>query len=170
MTRLIDDLVDFIRTEQNTLELHREFIDVHEFLIALMDEYRTTFDARKVKLSVIAPVGVRVSADHQRLLQVFSNLLDNALKFTPAGGAVTVEATTAAREVRVSLRDNGNGLSEDALRAMFEPPRTLADRGGMGIGLSVARRLAELHGGRLTVSSDGPGRGTEAVVTLPLSI
>jgi signal transduction histidine kinase len=107
MTRLIDDLIDFIRTEQDALELRREWLDVHQFLLDLMDDYRSTFDQRRVRLSVIAPVGVRLHADGQRLLQVFSNLLNNALKFTPAGGAVVIEATANVREVTFTVRDNG---------------------------------------------------------------
>ena len=168
MVRLTDDLIDFIRTEHDSLELRREWIDLHAFLLGLLEEYRSTFDGRKVRLSVIAPTGVRLSADPQRLLQVFSNLLDNALKFTAAGGAVVVEGTTSPREVIVTVRDTGRGLTADLLPRILELPTNLSSPHGLGIGLAVARRIVELHGGHIGVHSDGPGRGTEARVSLPL--
>jgi signal transduction histidine kinase len=168
MARLIDDLVDFVRTEQDALELQRETLDVHEFLLGLMDDYRTSFDARQVRLSIIAPVGIRIRVDAHRLLQVFSNLLDNALKFTPAGGAVVIEATSDGRHVSIAVRDNGRGLAPEVIAHAFEFPTTLARANGLGIGLSVARRIIERHGGHISVRSAGVGHGTEAVVRLPM--
>jgi two-component system CheB/CheR fusion protein len=168
MTRLIDDLVDFARNEQGALELHREWIDVHHFLVELMDDYRTTFDERKVRLSVSAPVGLRISADRHRIIQVFSNLLDNALKFTPAGGAVTIEAVATAGQAIFTVRDSGRGLAADVLPRVLDLPTNLASPHGLGIGLSVSRRVVELHGGSITVDSAGPGHGTLVTVTLPL--
>jgi signal transduction histidine kinase len=168
MTRLIDDLVDFARNEQGVLELHCEWIDVHHFLVELMDDYRTTFDERKIRLSVSAPVGLRISADLHRLIQVFSNLLDNALKFTPAGGAVTVDAVATGGQVVFTVRDSGRGLAADVLPRVLDLPTNLASPHGLGIGLSVSRRVVELHGGSITVDSAGPGHGTLVTVTLPL--
>jgi signal transduction histidine kinase len=168
MTRLLDDLIDFIRTEQDALELRRDWIDVPQFLLELMDDYRSTFDHRRVRLSIAARPGLSVNADRQRLIQVFANLLDNALKFTPAGGAVVIEAAADAREVRFSVRDSGRGVAPEVLPHLLELPTSLSSPQGLGIGLAVARRIIELHGGRMEMKSDGPGHGTEAVVTLPI--
>ena len=168
MSRLIDDLVDFISAEQDALELRREWVDLHELLVELMEDYRSTFDERKVRLSIIAATDLRVSADEHRLIQVLSNLLDNALKFTPAGGAVVIEAARGERHVTIAVRDTGRGVAADVLRQMLNVPMDLSSANGFCIGLSVARRIIELHGGTIVVQSEGPGRGTEAIVTLPL--
>jgi signal transduction histidine kinase len=168
MVRLIDDLVDFIRTEQDALELQRDWIDLQKLLVDLLEDYRSTFDERRVRLSLVMPGQLRVSADPQRLIQVFSNLLDNALKFTPAGGAVVIEVSRGEREIRIAVRDSGRGVAADILPRVLDMPSTLSSPHGLGIGLSVARRIVELHGGTIAVRSDGPGKGTEAVVTLPM--
>jgi signal transduction histidine kinase len=168
MNRLIEDLIDFIRTERDELQLDRTWIDVHHLLVDLMEEYRSTFDERKVRLSVVAPMGVRVNADLHRLMQVFSNLLDNALKFTPSGGCVAIKASTSAATLNISVRDSGRGIAQEMLPRVLDLPADLSSPHGFGIGLAVARRIIELHGGALVVRSDGLGKGTEAVVTLPL--
>jgi signal transduction histidine kinase len=167
MVRLIDDVVDYVRSEQGALELQRRPLDLHELLFEILEDYRSTFDDRRVRLSVLAPIGIRVNADPQRLIQVFSNLLDNALKFTPSGGAVVIEAAQQGTQVRIVVRDNGRGVAGSALPRALDTRTDLSRATGSGIGLLVARGVVELHGGSLAVHSDGPDRGTEAVVTLP---
>jgi signal transduction histidine kinase len=168
MVRLVDDLVDFVRTEQDALELHHESIDVHDFLVGMMEDYRSTFDQRRVRLVVTAPLKVRISADPHRLVQVFSNLLDNALKFTPAGGTVSVQATAEKDVVHIRVCDTGRGVPRHLLPTVLNMPTDLSGDHGFGIGLSVARRIVERHGGRMAVDSDGPDCGTVLTVTLPL--
>ena len=168
MSRLIDDLIDFIRLERDSLDIQREWIELDPLLLELVDEYGSTFQARGVRLTLnTSNHGVWISADAQRLIQVFSNLLDNALKFTPAGGAVDVTVDQHATTVDVRVRDTGRGVAPDILHRILDFPGNVDGRDGLGIGLSVARRIAELHGGTIALRSDGPGRGTEVVVTLP---
>ena len=168
MSRLIDDLIDFIRLERDALELQREWIEIDRLLTELADEYGSSFEGRHVRLSLrtTAP-GAWINADAQRLIQVFSNLFDNALKFTPAGGSVTIDVHTAGGTVEVRIRDTGRGIPADLLARALELPIDLSSPQGPGIGLCVARRIIELHGGTIALRSDGPGRGAEVVVGLP---
>jgi signal transduction histidine kinase len=110
-----------------------------------------------------------VRADAHRLLQVISNVLDNALKFTPAGGAVQISVAHTAASLTIRVRDTGSGISEEFLPRVFDlysgtdPPR------GMGIGLTVARRIVQMHNGDIAVFSEGVEKGTEVVITLPVT-
>lgn len=164
MTRLTDDLVDFVRLEEGTLALHRQPVDLHILLVDLVEDYRSAFESRDVRLSLLAPTRLVVDADTDRLMQVLSNLLANALKFTPAGGAVAIEARRTTREISISITDTGCGLSDNY---QSRQGRELHAH-GLGVGLAVSHRILELHGGSLTVRSEGVGRGTEAVVSLPV--
>jgi signal transduction histidine kinase len=168
MTRLIQDLVDFVRTEEDALELRPDVVNLQQFLVEVMDDYRTTFDSRRIRLAVSASSNLYVRADRQRLLQVLANVLDNSLKFTPAGGTVSLEARRRGRTVNVAIRDSGAGFaSEEAPAADNQSPAPAGTGHGLGVGLIVARRIVELHGGMLTVRSDGPDLGTEVLLTLP---
>jgi signal transduction histidine kinase len=167
MARLIEDLVDFVRTEHHELSLDRNWIDLRTLLVELLDDYRPVFEGRQVQLSLVMRSGLRLHADAHRLVQVFCNLLDNAMKFTPAGGTVVIEATRRAHDVRIAVRDSGRGLAKDMVPRVLDLPATLSSPHGLGIGLSVARRIIDAHGGTIRIHSEGPGRGTEALVTLP---
>lgn len=113
---------------------------------------------------------IALDVDPARMAQVFTNLLNNAATYTPEGGRIELHAEAGPGEVRVSVRDNGVGIAADKLRQVFElfvqVERSPAG-GGLGIGLSLASRLAELHGGRIEAHSEGLGHGTEFVVILP---
>jgi CheY-like chemotaxis protein len=109
-----------------------------------------------------------------RLSQVFANLLNNAAKFTPAGGQICIEAKTEGTEVVIRVRDNGVGISSEALAYVFDMFRQVdhsleRSQGGLGIGLTIVRRLVELHGGTVNAQSDGPEKGSEFTVRLPIS-
>ncbi|TVP44819.1 MAG: hybrid sensor histidine kinase/response regulator [Gemmatimonadales bacterium] len=177
MTRLVDDLLDVSRITRGSIELRRESVDllpVLEHALEMVEQLNPSGEGAEVTLNL--PQGpLLVDGDATRLSQVFVNLISNAVKFTEPGGRVTVTAgLEGARRDRiaVSVRDTGVGISEDDLSDIFElfvqTDRSLArTKGGLGLGLPVARRLTELHGGTLKARSEGPGRGSEFIVRLP---
>jgi len=174
MARLVEDLLDVSRVHRGRLSLRRESIDLRAVVPTAVEFSRLPSQARKHHLEV-APAAepLWVSGDPIRLVQVVSNLLVNALKFTPEGGHIRC---TTAREDGVAVlrvRDDGAGISQEMLSRVFDLFTQLGAAGegragGLGIGLSLVRRLVELHGGTVAALSDGPGRGSEFVVRLPL--
>jgi PAS domain S-box-containing protein len=175
MTRLIDDLLDVARITQNRLELRRESRDIAEVLHAAVESSRPLLTARGHDFGVdLPPEPVFVDADLTRLAQVIANLLNNAAKYTDRGGRIRLTSRREGDQVTIRVRDNGIGIPKDAQGRIFEKfaqvDRSIErSHGGLGIGLHLARRLTELHGGTLTVNSEGPGRGSEFVVQLPQS-
>jgi PAS domain S-box-containing protein len=184
MVRLIDDLLDVSRITSGKIQLQPEPTLVAQLVRDAMEGHRAALDAGRLTANVaLPPETVYVYADPARFVQILSNLLHNAIKFTDPGGTITVIGIVTgsdrqARELRLSIADSGAGIPADALPHIFElfaqghQPGGLG-RVGLGIGLALARRLAELHGGRLEATSDGPGRGatfTLTVPTMPLDI
>jgi signal transduction histidine kinase len=169
MARLVDDLVDFIRTERDTLELRLEWLDLEQLLTELVGAYEAAFAQRRVRLSLSSSGegGLWMNGDAHRLGQIFSNVLDNALKYTPAGGSVHVDCAAVSPSLQVRVRDSGRGIPPDLLARVFDAPDGTDVAHGLGIGLAIARRIAALHGGKLEVFSEGEGQGTEVLVTLP---
>ena len=169
MSRIIGDMTDLVRLEQDALPLQLSRIDITQMLREIVDAYRPDAERRRVSLTLdgaMAPASVR--GDAQRLLQVLSNVLDNALKFTPPDGVVRVSVTHKRTSIEVCVRDTGAGITAEMLPRVFDlyagaiPPR------GMGIGLTVARRILQLHDGDIAVFSEGLQKGTEVVIRLPL--
>ncbi len=175
MLRLVDDLLDVSRITRGKLELHRHTIDARETVRRAVEMTSPIFEQRRHALEVDLPEEpLWVDADADRLGQVISNLLTNAAKYTDPGGHVQLRAWRSAGEVRVSVRDDGVGIAPEVAPRLFElfaqgPQRLDRARGGLGLGLSIVRRLVELHGGSVRVESAGPGRGTEALIALPLA-
>ncbi|HEY8370582.1 MAG TPA: ATP-binding protein [Thermodesulfobacteriota bacterium] len=174
MVRLIDDLLDASRLQSGRASLTREPIALDRFLDEVVRQFVPAARERRVALATTAPPGLTVEADRLKLEQVLTNLVGNALKFTGEGGQVTVEASPMGDdEVEIRVRDTGVGIPAEHLSRVFEPffqagPPTRRERGpGAGLGLTIARALVELHGGRIGVESEGPGRGSTFVVTLP---
>jgi signal transduction histidine kinase/CheY-like chemotaxis protein len=174
LSRLVDDLLDVSRVTQGRVELHKEEIDLTTALAHAVETSRPWIDARRHALTVTLPeVPVQIHADLARLSQVISNLLNNACKYMEEGGRICLTAELAGREVRIRVRDQGIGIPREMLPRIFELFTQLnhsLDRseGGLGIGLALVRRLVELHGGSVQALSDGPGQGSEFVVTLPV--
>ncbi|HEX7624089.1 MAG TPA: PAS domain S-box protein [Anaeromyxobacteraceae bacterium] len=175
LTRLVDDLLDVTRISRGKVELHRRHINLRDIVNKTTDDLHSLFDqsgvALRVEHSAHSPW---VEADPTRITQVLGNLLQNAAKFTPSGGTVVVSlgATDAHAELRV--HDDGVGMEPAQVDQMFEPfaqgRQSLArTQGGLGLGLALVKGLVELHGGRVRARSDGPGRGAEFLVILPLS-
>lgn len=174
MTHLIDDLLDISRITSGRIRLQPEPLEVAELLQAVIESYRQSAEAtrhQQITLTV-ASEPANVIGDRIRLTQVLSNVLHNAVKYTPAGGRIEVALRVEQREVIVSVRDNGIGIPQEMLDHIFEPFAQL-DRayeradGGLGIGLTLAKRLIELHEGHIEARSEGRGKGTEILIRLP---
>ncbi|RIL06217.1 MAG: hypothetical protein DCC71_07445 [Proteobacteria bacterium] len=174
MVRLVDDLMDVSRITQGRLALHRERVELASVLHAAIEATRPHVVAGRHDLVVREPgEPLLLDADPARLAQVFTNLLGNAARYTDPGGRIWLAAERRDGRAVVTVRDTGIGIAPGDLERIFEPfvqlDRSLERvQGGLGIGLGLARRLVELHGGTLTAASDGPGRGSELTVQLPL--
>lgn len=174
MATLIDDLLDVSRIGAGHLDLNKELIDLGELLSNLQTSLRASFEAVRQQLIMALPDrSLYVHADRTRLIQVFSNLLQNANKYTPSGGRITVELRQEQTDVVVSVRDTGMGIPTAMLDRVFElfsqvDRSYVRTRGGLGIGLNVAKRLVEAHDGHIEARSEGEGLGSEFIVRLPL--
>jgi signal transduction histidine kinase len=172
MARLVDDLLDVSRVARGKVALSRAPIELAEVLTKALETVSPALEERSHQLSVsVPPRGLVVDGDDERLAQVFANLLNNAAKFTEPGGRIQIRAEPCDGRVRVGIRDNGAGIDARQLPHVFDLFMQARDgsRGGLGIGLTIVRNLLALHGGTVTAHSDGPGRGSEFVVELPLA-
>jgi len=174
MTRLIDDLLDVARITADKLELRREATTLAHVLDVALETARPLIEAGRHELSVsVPPDPVALRVDPTRLAQVVANLLDNAARYTPPGGRIRLAAERRDDVLAIRIEDSGIGIAKDAAANLFDL-FTQADgartttRGGLGVGLPLAKRLARMHGGDVTVTSAGHGKGSEFVVTLPL--
>ena len=172
MVRLIDDLLDLSRITNGKIELRREQIELAAAVQDAVDTSRPLIEAAGHQLTVsLPPRPVFVYADRTRLAQVFANLLNNSAKYTERGGHIWLTVERQGSDVVVMVKDTGVGIAPDMLAQVFEM-FTQADRsldrsqGGLGIGLSLVRRLVEMHGGRVEAHSEGLGKGSEFVVRL----
>ena len=175
MSRLIDDLMDVSRINRGKIELQRERVDLQDVLRDAVDATRPLIEELRHQLLLdLPPYAVPLDGDATRLAQAFMNLLNNAAKYMDPGGRIEVRMSQLPAEVQVLVRDRGIGIPPERLDGIFEmfaqvETALTRSRGGLGIGLSLARRLVELHGGRVLVRSDGPGQGSEFEVRLPLA-
>ncbi len=171
--RLIDDLLDVARITQGRITLRKERVHLSEIIEQAVESTRSFIESRGLELNVaIAPEPIRVDADPARLQQVLVNVLSNAAKYTEPGGRIDLTSERRDDEVAVRIRDTGIGIAPEVLPRiwdLFSQADRALDRaqGGLGIGLTVARRLVELHGGRIEAFSQGLGTGAEFVVMLP---
>lgn len=173
MARLIDDLLDVSRVTQDKITLQREPLAVRAVVESALEVSGPVLDAAGISVTVDVSGEPVVDGDRTRLAQVLSNVLNNAAKYTPRGGAVTVKVTSEDGDAVVRVRDTGIGIPREMLTRVFDMfvqvERSTHGEGGLGIGLTLARRLVELHGGRVTIESEGRGRGSEVVLRLPLA-
>jgi signal transduction histidine kinase/ActR/RegA family two-component response regulator len=173
--RLVDDLLDVSRMIRDRLELKRERLDLNAVVATAVEATAELFRAHRHELDVSLPPGpVEVDGDPVRLAQLAGNLLANAAKYTPDGGRITVLLERDARFATLRVRDTGIGIGPDELPHLFElfyqVDRSLSHSGGgLGIGLALVQRIAQLHGGTVTAHSAGPGCGSEFLVRLPLA-
>ena len=171
--RLIDDLLDASRLSRGKMAMERAPLDLHAVVREAADAAAVVVAQRRLRLKVeLAAAQHQVEADPVRLRQLFANLLNNAAKFTPEEGSITVSSWSAGGLVAVEVRDTGAGLSPEVLPRLFtafeQGTRSPGSHGGLGLGLSICKGIAELHGGRISASSAGVGQGSRFVVELPL--
>lgn len=174
-SRLLADLLDHSRGVHGKLALNLEGVVLADVIRAAAEDLSTTASRKRVslELSAQAACDARVRGDRVRLTQVFVNLLQNAIKYTPSGGHVAVSCEPRGDGIEVSVRDTGVGIPASALGTIFDAfaqtdQRRDAGRGGLGLGLSIVRELVHLHGGSVSAYSDGPSTGSTFVVRLPI--
>ena len=176
LARLVDDLLDVSRITSAKIRLRLAPVDLVEILARVVEAARPAVEARGHRLTVdLGPEPLPLRGDPTRLDQVMTNLLNNAVKYTEPGGSIALKAGRAGASAEVRVLDSGIGIPAEMVPFVFDL-FTQVDRaldrsqGGLGIGLTLVRRLVELHGGTVSVRSDGPGRGSEFVVRLPLDL
>jgi PAS domain S-box-containing protein len=175
MARLVDDLLEVARITEGKIELRKVDIDLAQLISTAIETSRPVIDAAEHRLVVQLPdEPLTVHADEVRMAQVFSNLLNNAAKYTERGGTITVAVGREGGEVVASVADTGVGIPPDMLPRVFDLFTQVNDaggraKGGLGIGLTLVRNLVEKHGGRVEAFSAGAGRGSRFIVRLPIS-
>jgi signal transduction histidine kinase len=178
LVRLVDDLLDVARITRGKVELRKTEADLAEIVREALAATRSVIEARGHELTtIVAPGAFRLEADATRLEQVVVNLLTNAAKYTDPGGRITVrlgrELSIDGEQAVLSVRDNGRGIPREMIDRVFDlftqvSPTIDRRTGGLGLGLTLVKRLVELHGGSVAAASEGPGRGSELTIRLPI--
>jgi len=173
-TRLIDELLDLARIMSGKLQVERSDVDFAALLRSAVDVIQPAADGKHIRLTVDAAEAPQLFyGDQARLQQVLANLLSNAIKFTPDGGGVGISLRRTGNGVTLTVTDSGQGIPQEFLPFIFDPFRqvdqlTTRRHGGLGLGLSIVRRLVEAHGGTVRAESAGPGKGATFIVELPM--
>jgi CheY-like chemotaxis protein/two-component sensor histidine kinase len=176
MARLLDDLLDVSRISHGKMELRKVRVELAAVVRNAVETSRPLIEAGGHELTVaLPPAPLFLDADPVRLAQAFSNLLNNAARYTEAEGHIRLGVERQGSDVLVSVKDDGIGIAAEALPRIFEmfaqaKPALERSQSGLGIGLSLVRGVVELHGGRVEARSDGPGRGSEFIVRLPVVV
>ena len=175
LSRLVGDLLDVSRINGGKLRLERQQLDMHALIEEVVDSCRPAIDKRRQQLVIQMPTAeLLLNGDPMRLAQVLRNLLDNASKYTPSAGVITLTMATVGDSVVLTVRDNGIGISPRTLPHIFDPfvqdTHAAAFNGnGLGLGLTVVRELVAAHGGSVRAHSEGQGLGSEFTITLPVT-
>jgi signal transduction histidine kinase len=173
LSRIVDDLLDVARVTHGKIMLHKVPLRLDELARSLAQDGRAQFEAKEIHFELHALRPVTVFADETRIAQVLANLLDNAIKYTPAGGRIALEVDVDGAEGVARMRDTGIGVPADLLPRLFQPftqDQQAIERseGGLGLGLAIVKRIMDLHGGHIRMRSEGRARGTEVEIRLPL--
>jgi CheY-like chemotaxis protein len=174
LVRLVDDLLDLNRVTHNRLELRPKEVELSTVMDEVLDTAKPLLDAARHELHVDMPEEpIHLVADPARLAQVFGNLVNNACKYTPPGGSISIRVERRGTRVRISVKDTGIGIPPEKREAIFEMFTQLdhslvRSQGGLGIGLTLVKQLVEVHDGSIEVRSPGVGHGSEFVVDLPI--
>ena len=177
MSRLVEDLIDVSRVARGLIRMERDRVDLNDVIQAAIEQVKPMITAKDHTLSVVTGSVVEsayVTGDRTRLIQVITNLLSNAARYTPAGGYITISLATTKRTAHVKVVDNGVGIKPDVMERLFDlfvQAEISTDRqnGGLGLGLALVKSLVDLHGGDVVASSDGEGMGSTFCVELPLA-
>jgi two-component system CheB/CheR fusion protein len=176
LARMVDDLLDVTRIARGKVVLRTERVELGALVRKTIDDHRLVFEGAELVLeSRFEPARFWVDADPARVVQSLTNVLGNAVKFTPAGGTVVVRLERAGDAARIVVADTGLGVAPELLPHVFEPfaqgPQTMErSRGGLGLGLAMVKGLVESHGGTVSMSSGGVGRGTTVALAFPLAL
>jgi CheY-like chemotaxis protein/two-component sensor histidine kinase len=172
MTRALEAVVETDRLARGEAQLQSQRIDVRSVIEAALSMKRSLVDSRNQRVRYEpGKHPVWIDADPGRLTQALANVLDNASRYTDEGGDITIDVTPITSEVEIRVRDNGRGIPAETLPDIFEAfASRQSSRAGLGVGLTIARKVCELHGGRITAKSGGEGQGSTFVITLPLPI
>jgi PAS domain S-box-containing protein len=174
LVRLVDDLLDVSRIVRGRVDLRREVVEAQTIVQRAVDSLRPSIESAAQELTVSLPTAaIRLHVDVVRIVQVVTNLLSNANKYTPRGGHIRLAVEHEGDGVVISVKDNGMGISKDILPDVFDlfaqADRSLErSQGGLGIGLTIVRTLVEMHDGSVSAQSDGEGKGSEFTVRLPI--
>jgi signal transduction histidine kinase len=174
LARLVDDLLDISRIERGRITLRTEIVDLAIVLDQALETSQPLIQSRRHELIIsIPPASMLLMGDRERLAQLISNLLNNAAKYTPLEGMIWLTVTRENGEALIRVRDTGEGISQQLLPEIFDifiqAEKTLdRSQGGLGLGLAIVKKLVELHRGRIEARSEGPGKGSEFLVWLPL--
>ncbi|KGQ19314.1 Chemotaxis protein methyltransferase CheR [Lysobacter dokdonensis DS-58] len=170
--RMVDDLVDSTRAATGRLSLRTEPLEAGDMLQAAIATAKERAPARAPRVSLILPAApVMMEADPLRMQQVFVNLVGNAIRYTPEDGRIWVTAVQQGEQILVKIEDTGIGMTSEVLDHIFEmfsQARETSSQGGLGIGLTLVKQMVQMHGGSVTAQSDGPGKGSKFIVTLPM--
>jgi CheY-like chemotaxis protein len=175
MTALVDDLLDVSRVTRGLVSIEKAELDVRDAVHSAIEQAKPLIESRRHRLSVhLAPDAMPVLGDRTRLIQVLTNLLNNAAKYTPLGGHIDLTMETRGPCVCIDIADNGIGIDAQLLPHVFDlftqaertPDRS---QGGLGLGLALVRSIMTLHGGNVTARSDGAGKGSTFTLSLPLA-
>ena len=174
-TKFVEDLLDITRIVNGSIRLSMRPVGLNSILEAAVNGLRPTADAKKIALKEeLVAEDVKIFGDPERIHQVITNILSNAVKFTPEGGAVSVAATVEDENATVSVTDSGEGIEAEFLPRVFDRYKqahnsTTNRKGGLGLGLAIVKHLIDIHNGTITVASDGPGTGTTFTFSLPIA-
>jgi len=175
MAALVEELVDVARITNDLIALDRKPVDLDAIVQAAVEQLRPQAQARDHAVTTQLAEGiVVVQGDALRLTQVVTNLLSNAIRYTPVGGRIGITVSRDNAMARIDVEDNGDGIAADLMPDLFVPfvqgqRATDREHGGLGIGLALVKRLVDAHGGRIDVASEGPGRGSRFTIRLPLA-
>lgn len=175
LARIIDELLDVNRVARGQFTIEPQVVDLREVATRAVETSRSLIESKKHILEMQLPdQPVVVKADPMRFQQVLINLLNNAAKYTPEGGSISLRVAVEDDGAVICVRDNGKGIERTALERVFDffillEPNSASALGGLGVGLALVRRIVELHGGRVQAKSDGAGRGAEFIVRMPVS-
>lgn len=175
LVRLVDDLLEISRIGRGKVDLRKENVAVSDFLRHALESCQPLIESKSHRVTVkVADEPLRVFGDSVRLAQIAANIINNAAKYTPPGGRIEIDAARGGDEVVLRVRDNGVGISADMMPRVFDlfaqtDGQIRLSEGGLGIGLALVRSLVEIHGGRVEARSEGVGRGSEFIVSLPLA-